>query len=90
MSVQNKIIAQLALEVGEHTAESNMPRDYVGACAVVSASDGKRVIAVLPSQTEASRVAAYAITPDGGFGSVFVRVSDAVCTHESFVDWLWG
>jgi hypothetical protein len=48
---------------------------------VIEASGSERVVAVLPSVEEAYRVARYAITPDGGYGSVFVVETDLPITE---------
>ena len=90
MAGQYSVIFQTALELGAHTVESCIPADYTGACSVIAASDGTSVIAVLPSLAEANRVAKYATSPDGGFGSVYIKQTDGACTHLSVQDWLFA
>lgn len=85
-----KVIAANAPAVGADAAISSVPEDYQGACAVVEASSGIRVIAVLPNKAEAFSVARYAITPDGGYGSVYVDASNEAVTHSSFEEWAFG
>ncbi|MBW4979918.1 hypothetical protein ABWH88_09560 [Marinobacter adhaerens] len=81
------VIAQTAVEIGGDMATSYLPVGYSGRCAIVADSDSK-VIAVLSSGIEAFRVAAYAITPDGGYGSVNIQPTELGETHESLLDWI--
>ncbi len=80
------VIAQVADEIGGTAATSYLPPNYSGRCAVLSQSSFE-TIAILPNGLEAFRVAAYAITPDGGFGSVEIQPSLECETHKSFMDW---
>lgn len=80
------VIAQVADEIGGTAATSYLPPNYSGRCAVLSQSSFD-TIAILPNGLEAFRVAAYAITPDGGFGSVEIQPSLECETHKSFMDW---
>lgn len=84
------VIAENAPEIGADTATSLVPANYQGPCAVVEASGRGLAVAVLPSSVEAYRVARYAITPDGGYGSVMVEMTERCITDQNFEDWLWG
>ena len=79
------VIAQVADQIGGETATSYLPAGYTGRCAIVAESNSD-VIAVLSSGMEAFRLAAYAITPDGGYGSVSIQPTDLDETHESLLD----
>ena len=46
------------------------------------------MIAVLSSGIEAFRLAAYAITPHGGYGSVSIHPTQLDETHESLLEWI--
>jgi len=50
----------------------------------------KSGLAVLSSGMEAVRIAAYAITPDGGYSDVSVHPSSLEPTHSSFCNWING
>lgn len=82
------IIAENPTEIGGDTATSMVRSTYQGACAVIEASGSGRVIAVLPSGAEANRVARYAITPAGGYGSVLVEETDQAVTHPNLESWV--
>ncbi|MGX1201015.1 hypothetical protein [Marinobacter sp. MBR-105] len=75
-------------EIGADTAVSHVPTDYEGPCAVVQSQSSANVIAVLPSVMEASRVAGYAISPSGGYGSVYVEPTDLAVTCLALEEWL--
>jgi len=81
------VIAQVADQIGGEAATSYLPAGYTGHCAIVAESNSD-VIAVLSSGIEAFRVAAYAITPDGGYGSVSIHPTQLDETHESLLDWI--
>lgn len=81
------VIAQVADQIGGDTAKSYLPSGYSGRCAIVTES-GSDVIAVLSNGIEALRVAAYAITPDGGYGSVGIHPTQKDETHSSLLDWI--
>lgn len=81
------VIAQVADQIGGDVATSYLPAGYTGHCAIVAESNSD-VIAVLSSGIEAFRVAAYAITPDGGYGSVSIHPTQLDETHESLLDWI--
>ena len=83
------VIAQTAVEIGGDMATSYLPVGYSGRCAIVTESDAK-VIAVLSSGIEAFRIAAYAITPDGGYGSVRIYPTQEEQTHASLCEWISG
>ena len=84
-----ELIAEGALQLGGHQAFSDLPNDHEGACAVLDACGSDKLIAVLPNITEARRVAAYAITPDGGWCSVQVSAAPGIAvTHNSFMEWM--
>lgn len=75
-------------EIGAHSAVTDVPEEYSGSCALFSSSGRDQVIAVFPCSEDAFRAARYAITPDGGYGSVYVSAAPgAKPTHESFDDW---
>jgi len=82
------VIGANPLPIGGDVATEAVPDGYTGACAVVPASDSDNVIAVLPSLNEARRVARYAKTPDGGYGSVVIEATRQPVTHETLEDWL--
>tara|TARA_Y100001933_G_scaffold264813_1_gene332787 strand:+ start:6388 stop:6642 length:255 start_codon:yes stop_codon:yes gene_type:complete len=75
-------------EIGADTAVSHVPTDYKGPCAVVQSQTSANVIAVLPSVMEANRVARYAISPSGGYGSVYVEPTDLAVTCLTLEAWL--
>lgn len=76
------------LEIGGHTALSQIPPGYSGPCGVFEESSVETLICAFPSPVEAMRAAWYATTPDGGYGSVVVRPCDADrVTHSTFPDW---
>lgn len=81
------VIAQIADQIGGDLATSFLPEGYSGHCAIVTESTSD-VIAVLSSGIEAFRVAAYAITPDGGYGSVGIHPTQEDETHTSLLDWI--
>lgn len=82
------IIAENPPEIGGDTASSMVRSTYHGACAVIEASGTERVIAVLSSGVEAYRLARYAITPAGGYGSVVVEETDQAVTHPNLESWV--
>lgn len=83
------MISEGPLQLGGHQAFSDVPDDYEGVCAVQATCGSGELIAVLPNITEASRVAAYAITPDGGWCSVQVSAAPGMeVTHNSFMEWM--
>lgn len=84
---RGKVLARNAPEIGADTAISRVPNGYHGACAVIEDSGTDHVIAVLPTESVANSVANYAITPDGGYGSVIVEPSTAPITHRTFDEW---
>ena len=88
LAVYKRLIASGPLEIGGETVYSSVPLAYCGLCAVVDGGVREKVVAVLPSYTEARRVALYAITPDGGFGSVEIKPTASEPTHCTFYDWL--
>lgn len=71
------------------TAITDQLEEYEGIVQVVSQSDGE-VIAVMPNAEEGFKVANFAITPIGGFGSVDVlpAASDMAVTELNFMAWL--
>lgn len=73
---------------GSPVAESSLYDGYDGPC-VVEDINGKE-IAVLATRRDAERVASYAITPNGGYGSVEVKAAskDHVVTHQTFTCWI--
>ncbi|MCD1649701.1 hypothetical protein [Marinobacter adhaerens] len=81
------VIAQVADQIGGEVATSYLPAGYTGHCTIVAESTSD-AIAVLSSGIEAFRVAAYAITPDGSYGSVSIHPTQLDETHESFLDWI--
>lgn len=85
-----RLIASNAPEIGMDTAISYVSNGYLGHCAVVAAANNCSVIAVLPNEIEANSVARYAITPDGGYGSVYVEPTEKKITHSGFSDWAFG
>ena len=85
------IIAEGPMQLGGEIAHSLVPDDYRGACKVVQDNLSDEVIVVLPSRQEAYRAARYAITPDGGYGSVRVTPApDGRITCETFEAWAFG
>ncbi|KXS55610.1 MAG: hypothetical protein AWU57_59 [Marinobacter sp. T13-3] len=86
--VEPTVIATNPLSIGGDTAAEAVPDGYTGACAVVPVSGSDNVIAVLPSLNEARRVARYAKTPDGGYGSVVIEATSQPVTHETLEDWI--
>ena len=81
------VIAQVADQIGGEVATSYLHPGYIGHCAIVAESNSD-VIAVLSNGIEAFRVAAYAITPNGGYGSVSIHPTHLDQTHESLLDWI--
>lgn len=76
------------LEIGGHTARSQIPAGYSGPCGVFEDGVSETLVCALPSLDEAMKAARYATTPDGGYGSVVVRPCDASSvTHATFPDW---
>jgi hypothetical protein len=84
------IIHEAPAEIGAHTVETSLPSDYLGSCAIIQTSDRRTVIAIVPNFIEACRIAKYAITPDGGYGSVSIESTGNDCTHDSYLSWLSG
>jgi hypothetical protein len=82
------IIHQSPLEIGGHVVETSLSLNHDGRCAIVSGS-GNQVIAIVPSFSEACRIAKYAVTPDGGYGSVRIESSVHECTDDSFQGWIF-
>lgn len=82
-----EVISEGAPELGGNQAFSEVPEDYEGVCAVRDCLD--LLIAVLPSVSEAKRVACYAIKPDGGWSWVTVSAAPGMAvTHNSFMEWM--
>lgn len=88
MDQGQNVIAENPAEIGADTVISTICHSYQGPCAVIEASGSGRVIAVLPSGAEAYRVARYAITPDGGYGSIVVEETDLPVTHPDLESWV--
>ena len=72
-------------QIGGDDAVSYLEDAYDGITEVITMSG--KLVAVLPSPGEAKKVASYAITPDGGYGSVVIHSSSKDITHQSFDDW---
>jgi hypothetical protein len=81
------VIARGPVEIGGEVVTSSVPDGHKGPYEIVSESGGHSV-AVLQDWSQARRVACYAITQDGGFGSVEIRTTDELSTHDTFEDWL--
>lgn len=81
-----KKVAQNPDEIGADCALTDVPAGYSGPCAVVT--DANESVAVLPSEGEAQRVAAYAVSPNGGYGSVRIVPSNSAVTHTDFNEWM--
>lgn len=83
------LVAMNPLEIGGDTAISDLPEEYKGKVQVVRDGDVD-VIAVMPNVESGLSVARYAITPNGGFGSVFVLPAPAEMqvTENNFMEWL--
>jgi len=83
-----RIILSNPVELGGHSAVTEVPPAFEGRCAVIEKYTDK-TIAVLPNAQEAELVAGYACTRDGGFGStVVVANKKEKATHGSFEEWL--
>lgn len=80
------IIIEEPQQIGGHTVSSYLPEAYDGACRIVSSNSES--IAVLPNTLEAYKVAGFAITPNGGYGSVDIEPAliDDV-TVKTFDEW---
>lgn len=88
MAIAPTSICQMPDEIGGHVAVSDVPENYDGTCIVYEDNGSDRMIAVMPSYEEARRVAHYAVSVDGGFGSVRVSAAPGVTpTHGNFNDW---
>ena len=67
------------------------PQDDHSSYAVITlCGNNDATIAVLADHNEARRIAAYAITPDGGYCSVVVRATSAPVTHKDLESWICG
>jgi hypothetical protein len=82
------ILAEAPWEIGGHQENSYIKEGYIGRCEIKIENDPDTILAVLPNLNEAIAVARYAITPDGGYGSVEVHPSEIDITHSDFMDWL--
>ena len=80
-----ELINKSPSQIGGDDAISYLPDAYDGITEVIT-RNGK-LVAVLPSPGEARKVASYAITADGGYGSVVMRPSSKDITHQSFDAW---
>ncbi len=80
------LLAKNPEQIGGDTATSYVREGYVGTCEIKTENDCS--VAILPTLKEAVSVACYAITPDGGYGSVEVHPSTLAITHSDFMDWL--
>lgn len=82
----NNIISAIS-EIGcGDCAISELPNGYTGPCNVKT--NNGSLVAVLPNPDEAFRVASYAITQEGGYGSVVVDIATGEVTHQSFECWV--
>lgn len=84
---EGTVIAQIASEIGGDAAISYLPHGYSGRCAIVTES-AANIIGVLPDPLQAFRVAAYAIAPAGGYGSVGILPTLDRETHQSLREWV--
>ncbi len=83
----NSLIAESQWQVGAETAVSTLSKGYVGPCRIITVND--ELVAVMPNKKEAFKVAQYAMSPGGGFGSVIVEEgSEQEITHLSIEGWL--
>jgi len=84
--VESRVVASLADDIDGYQAIAHFSPNYGGAVCVITL---KEVIAVLPNVEEALKVAAYAITPSGGYGSVsMLEAIHEFPTHRTFQEWL--
>jgi hypothetical protein len=88
--LSGKIYKQGDLEVGGEVVQTFIQDGYEGACSVFSFSSDE-LIACVSSVSEAYKIACYAISPDGGYGSVVVKPCKASkVTHNNFYEWAFG
>lgn len=86
--VEGQIIYEGPLEIGGETVTSYIPKHYLGKMSIMD-DNGTKVIAVMPTVEEGLRVAKYATSPDGGYGSVSIfAAGEERITHATFMDWL--
>lgn len=86
MRVTSRIVARTDDEINSCCAIVHYDDSYAGRVCVIRLDE---VVAVLPNPIEALKVAAFAITPNGGFGSVaLLAAENEFPTHDSFVQWL--
>ena len=86
MRVTSRIVARTDDEINSCCAIVHYDDSYAGRVCVIRLDE---VVAVLPNPIEALKVAAFAITPNGGFGSVaLLAAKNEFPTHNSFVEWL--
>jgi len=83
------ILAENAPEIGADRAISFVPEGDPSPCAVIEDTGSRTIIAVLPCEQEAARVARHAIRPDGGYGSVTVEKTTERVTAFTFEEWLY-
>lgn len=81
------LLAQAPDAIGGNIAIGCHPSDHNGSFEVVAESNDQS-IAVCPGFDEAARVARYAITPDGGYGSVSVVATDRGVTCNSLEEFI--
>lgn len=84
------IIHQGSDLLGAHTVSDNTDREYNGPCKVIDLSSAEhKLVGVFPTKEEATRIAIYSITPDGGYSSVEIQTSnDLELTHCSLEEWI--
>lgn len=90
MDKHSLVISSSPMDVGGHCAVSTVKEGHEGPCSVHDTND--KLIAALPNYAEAEKVARYAITPDGGYGSAYISESKASepITHNTFDEWAFG
>jgi hypothetical protein len=80
------IIAKTDDKIGGEYVDCQVNENYVGRCEVKTFNDV--LVGIFPNLEVGISIARYAITPDGGYGSVeIIECSEKIITHESFDDW---
>lgn len=83
---ESRIVAYSPDTFGGEYAAAFFDEDYEGKVCVISLYS---IVAIVPNVKEALMIAAYAITPNGGFGSVdLLPAPDSALTHATFDEWL--
>ncbi|WP_286241118.1 hypothetical protein [Neptuniibacter halophilus] len=85
---EEKVIAREPEQVGGHTAVSKVSDGYDDTCVILSVNGD--YITSTPDYRVARQIAGYAITPNGGYGSVVIEERPGIRPDAlTFERWLF-